>query len=122
MPSSDSQLMLLVGTSEEGLSSTNARNSEYAASRTPATRCRSDTFLMGAPCQTGQPGVRVRGRGNPGRPAVVGPTMTTGAWVLIVAVVAALAFGLYRAAADGRFRGTRRLRAEVLRCERSIRG
>ena len=35
--------------------------------------------------------------------------MTAGAWVLIVAVVAALAFGLYRAATDGRFRGTRRV-------------
>ncbi len=36
--------------------------------------------------------------------------MTTGAWVLIVAVVAALAFGLYRAVADGRFSGTHRVR------------
>ena len=32
--------------------------------------------------------------------------MSTGAWVLVVAVVAALAFGLYRALTDGRFRGT----------------
>ena len=36
--------------------------------------------------------------------------MTTGAWVLIVAVVAALAFGLYRAVVDGRFAGTHRVR------------
>jgi len=35
--------------------------------------------------------------------------MTAGAWVLIVAVVAALGFGLYRAATDGRFRGTHRV-------------
>ena len=35
--------------------------------------------------------------------------MTTGAWVLIAAVVAALAFGLYRAATDGRFRGTHKV-------------
>ncbi|MBS45172.1 MAG: thiol reductase thioredoxin [Nocardioides sp.] len=33
--------------------------------------------------------------------------MSTGAWVAIAAVVVALAFGLYRAATDGRFRGTR---------------
>ena len=32
--------------------------------------------------------------------------MTTGAWVLLVAVVGALAFGAWRAYADGRFRGT----------------
>jgi thiol-disulfide isomerase/thioredoxin len=36
--------------------------------------------------------------------------MTTGAWVLIVAVVAALAFGAYRAVVDGRFSGTHRVR------------
>lgn len=36
--------------------------------------------------------------------------MTTGAWVLVAAVVAALVFGLYRAATDGRFGGTRRVR------------
>ena len=36
--------------------------------------------------------------------------MTTGAWVLVIAVVAALVFGLYRAATDGRFGGTRRVR------------
>lgn len=36
--------------------------------------------------------------------------MSTGAWVLVVAVVAAVAFGLYRAATDGRFGGTRRVR------------
>jgi len=32
--------------------------------------------------------------------------VNTGVWVLVVAVVAALAFGLYRALTDGRFRGT----------------
>ena len=32
--------------------------------------------------------------------------MSTGAWVLVVAVVGAIAFGLYRATTDGRFRGT----------------
>ena len=32
--------------------------------------------------------------------------MSTGTWVLVVAVVAALSFGLYRALTDGRFRGT----------------
>ncbi|GAB2888825.1 TlpA family protein disulfide reductase [Nocardioides pacificus] len=37
--------------------------------------------------------------------------MNTGAWVLIIAVLLAVAFGLYRAATDGRFRGTHRVRA-----------
>lgn len=32
--------------------------------------------------------------------------MSTGAWVLVVAVVGALSFGCYRALSDGRFRGT----------------
>ena len=32
--------------------------------------------------------------------------MSTGAWVLVVAVGGALLFGLYRALTDGRFRGT----------------
>ena len=32
--------------------------------------------------------------------------MSTGAWVLVIAVAAALSFGLYRALTDGRFRGT----------------
>jgi thiol-disulfide isomerase/thioredoxin len=36
--------------------------------------------------------------------------MSTGGWVVVVALVAALGFGLYRAAVDGRFRGTHRLR------------
>ena len=36
--------------------------------------------------------------------------MTAGLWVLLVAVAAALAFGGYRAATDGRFRGTHRIR------------
>lgn len=35
--------------------------------------------------------------------------MTPGAWTAIAAVVVALVFGLYRAATDGRFRGTHRL-------------
>ncbi|MGN6252648.1 MAG: thioredoxin family protein [Marmoricola sp.] len=37
--------------------------------------------------------------------------MSTGAWVLVVAVVVAVAFGSFRAATDGRFAGTRRVRA-----------
>jgi thiol-disulfide isomerase/thioredoxin len=36
--------------------------------------------------------------------------MTAGTWVLLAAVVLALAFGLYRGYADGRFRGTHPLR------------
>ena len=36
--------------------------------------------------------------------------MTTGAWVLIAAVVLAVAFGLYRAVVDGRFSGTHRVK------------
>ena len=36
--------------------------------------------------------------------------MSTGAWILVATVVVALAFGAYRAAVDGRFRGTRELR------------
>ena len=36
--------------------------------------------------------------------------MSTGVLVLILAVVAALGFGTYRAATDGRFRGTHRVR------------
>lgn len=35
--------------------------------------------------------------------------MTTGAWILVAAVVLALAVGLWRAATDGRFRGTHRV-------------
>ncbi|KRF35031.1 thioredoxin family protein [Nocardioides sp. Soil805] len=37
--------------------------------------------------------------------------MSTGAWILVAAVVLALAVGLWRAATDGRFRGTHRVRA-----------
>lgn len=44
------------------------------------------------------------------RPQYVGSHMSAGAWVLIAAVVAALAFGLYRAVVDGRFTGTHRVR------------
>jgi thiol-disulfide isomerase/thioredoxin len=36
--------------------------------------------------------------------------MSTGQWIVLVAVVLALGFGLYRAATDGRFRGTHRVR------------
>ena len=36
--------------------------------------------------------------------------MTTGAWILVAAVVLALAGGLWRAATDGRFRGTHQVR------------
>jgi thiol-disulfide isomerase/thioredoxin len=36
--------------------------------------------------------------------------MTTGAYVLVVAVVLALGLGTYRALVDGRFRGTHRIR------------
>lgn len=35
--------------------------------------------------------------------------MSTGSWVVLVAVVAAVGFGIYRAAVDGRFRGTHRI-------------
>ena len=36
--------------------------------------------------------------------------MTTGAWIVVAAVVLALAFGLWRGATDGRFRGTHAVR------------
>lgn len=36
--------------------------------------------------------------------------MTTGQWILVAAVVLAVAFGVWRAATDGRFRGTHRVR------------
>jgi thiol-disulfide isomerase/thioredoxin len=36
--------------------------------------------------------------------------MTAGQWVLVVSVAGALAFGIYRAWADGRFTGTHRVR------------
>jgi len=36
--------------------------------------------------------------------------MSSGAWVVLVAVVLAVAFGVYRALTDGRFRGTHKLR------------
>jgi thiol-disulfide isomerase/thioredoxin len=39
--------------------------------------------------------------------------VTPGIIVLVVSVVAALAFGGYRAATDGRFRGTRRVRRQA---------
>ncbi len=37
--------------------------------------------------------------------------MTTGAWIVLAAVVLALSFGLWRAATDGRFRGTHAVRS-----------
>ena len=39
--------------------------------------------------------------------------MSEGAWVLVVALVLAAAFGLYRGARDGRFRGTHPVRGAV---------
>ncbi|RYB94593.1 thioredoxin [Nocardioides oleivorans] len=36
--------------------------------------------------------------------------MSTGAWIVVAAVVLALGLGLWRAATDGRFRGTRAVR------------
>ncbi|GAB3018149.1 hypothetical protein GCM10011376_01090 [Nocardioides flavus (ex Wang et al. 2016)] len=39
--------------------------------------------------------------------------MSTGAWIALAAVVLALAFGLWRAATDGRFRGTHAVRGQV---------
>lgn len=39
--------------------------------------------------------------------------MSSGGYVLLVAVLAALAFGIYRALVDGRFRGTHRIRGVV---------
>jgi thiol-disulfide isomerase/thioredoxin len=38
------------------------------------------------------------------------PTVSEGAWVLVVALVVATGFGLYRAVANGRFRGTHPVR------------
>jgi thiol-disulfide isomerase/thioredoxin len=42
-------------------------------------------------------------------PEAFTPDMSQGAWVLIAALVLATAFGVYRAAIDGRFGGTRRI-------------
>jgi len=36
-------------------------------------------------------------------------SMSTGAWIAVVAIAAALAFGLFRMLSDGRFRGTKEL-------------
>ncbi len=46
--------------------------------------------------------------------------MSTGIWILLVAVVVALAFGSYRAVSDGRFRGTHRVRGAVATDESRI--
>jgi len=45
-----------------------------------------------------------------GMPHIELVEMTTGRLVLLVAVLAAVGFGLWRAATDGRFRGTHRVR------------
>ena len=36
-------------------------------------------------------------------------SMSTGAWIAVIAIAAALAFGLFRLLTDGRFRGTKEL-------------
>jgi thiol-disulfide isomerase/thioredoxin len=36
--------------------------------------------------------------------------VSTGPWIVVIAIAVALGFGLYRAAVDGRFRGTHRIR------------
>jgi thiol-disulfide isomerase/thioredoxin len=41
---------------------------------------------------------------------VVVRSVTSGGWMLVIVVVAVLGFGLYRAAANGRFTGTHRVR------------
>jgi thiol-disulfide isomerase/thioredoxin len=41
--------------------------------------------------------------------------MSTGAWILVAAVVLALGVGLWRAATDGRFRGTHEVRGAARR-------
>ena len=46
----------------------------------------------------------------PGFPEWLNPTVSEGAWVLVVALVLAGAFGLWRVARDGRFRGTHQVR------------
>jgi hypothetical protein len=43
--------------------------------------------------------------------------VSTGAWIVVAAAVAALAFGLWRAATDGRFRGTHVVRRPAGRDE-----
>lgn len=43
--------------------------------------------------------------------------MTTGAWILVAAVGLALAVGLWRAATDGRFRGTHEVRGVEIPAE-----
>jgi thiol-disulfide isomerase/thioredoxin len=35
--------------------------------------------------------------------------VSTGPWIVVIAIAAAVGFGLYRAAVDGRFRGTHRI-------------
>ncbi|GAA1145452.1 hypothetical protein GCM10009606_25680 [Nocardioides aquiterrae] len=46
--------------------------------------------------------------------------VSTGAWVVVAAVVAALAFGLYRLLTDGRFRGTRELGGRAARADEPV--
>jgi thiol-disulfide isomerase/thioredoxin len=47
---------------------------------------------------------------NARRTATVATDVSTGAWVVVVAVAAALAFGGYRVLTDGRFSGTHRVK------------
>jgi thiol-disulfide isomerase/thioredoxin len=42
-------------------------------------------------------------------PGSLPSTVSTGAWIVVIAIAAAVGFGLYRAAVDGRFRGTHRI-------------
>jgi hypothetical protein len=42
------------------------------------------------------------------------PGVSTGAWIVVAAVVLALGFGLWRAATDGRFRGTHAVRRDAV--------
>jgi thiol-disulfide isomerase/thioredoxin len=48
--------------------------------------------------------------------------MSTGAWILVAAVVLALGVGLWRAATDGRFRGTHEVRGAASRSGGGSRG
>ena len=49
----------------------------------------------------------------PGGPAWLSADVSQGAWVLVVALVLATVFGVYRAARDGRFRGMHRVKGAV---------
>lgn len=58
-----------------------------------------------SPCDETRPEPE-QGSGTNQANAVVGRGVSTGAWIVVAAVVLALAFGLWRLATDGRFRGT----------------